>query len=123
MMIDSHRLIHLTLPLVSCRMVGTRNHEDRKEAIVWARGCIAAGGPYLLISYVPYLSVLAIWFVASQSLVLGFATGQHIEIGTTWVNDSSGRLRGKIGTETGGLRLILLEKTPSNQNFFSLMAA
>ena len=68
--------------------------EQRKEAIVWARGTVAfAGGPYLLISYVPYLSVLAIWFVASQSAwFLGFATGQDIQIGTTWVNDSSGRV-------------------------------
>jgi archaeosortase A (PGF-CTERM-specific) len=37
--------------------------------------------------------VLAIWFVASQSAwFLGFATGQEIEIGTTWVNDPSGRV-------------------------------
>lgn len=67
---------------------------QRREAIVWARGTVAfAGGPYLLISYVPYMSVLAIWFVASQSAwFLGFATGQEIEIGTTWVNDPAGRV-------------------------------
>ena len=66
----------------------------RKEAIVWARGTVAfAGGPYLLIAYVPYLSVMAIWFVASQSAwFLGFATGQDIHIGTTWVNASDGRV-------------------------------
>ena len=86
----------LTLPL-SCLAAWWEQEAtgDRKEAIVWARGTIAfAGGPYLLISYVPYLSVLAIWFVASQSAwFLGFATGQNIEIGTTWVNDPSGRVR------------------------------
>ena len=67
---------------------------DQRKALTWAQGTVAfAGGPYMLISYVPYLSVLAIWFVASQSAwFLGFATGQHIEIGTTWVNDPSGRV-------------------------------
>ena len=85
----------LTLPL-SCLAAWWEETavDQRKEAIVWARGTVAfAGGPYLLISYVPYLSVLAIWFVASQSAwFLGFATGQDIEIGTTWVNDPSGRV-------------------------------
>ena len=85
----------LTLPL-SCWAAWTEQDAagQKKEAIVWARGTVAfAGGPYLLISYVPYLSVLAIWFVASQSaLFLGFATGTKIEIGTTWVNDTSGRV-------------------------------
>ena len=85
----------LTLPL-SCWAAWTEQEAagQKKEAIVWARGTVAfAGGPYLLISYVPYLSVLAIWFVASQSaLFLGFATGTKIEIGTTWVNDTSGRV-------------------------------
>ena len=85
----------LTLPL-SCLAAWweSSSGEARKKAIVWARGTVAfAGGPYLLISYVPYLSVLAIWFVASQSAwFLGFATGNNIEIGTTWVNDSAGRV-------------------------------
>lgn len=85
----------LTLPL-SCLAAWweTSSGEARKKAIVWARGTVAfAGGPYLLISYVPYLSVLAIWFVASQSAwFLGFATGNNIEIGTTWVNDPAGRV-------------------------------
>jgi archaeosortase A (PGF-CTERM-specific) len=85
----------LTLPL-SCLAAWWEHTStgQRKEASVWARGTVAfAGGPYLLISYVPYLSVLAIWFVASQSAwFLGFATGQNIEIGTTWVNDASGRV-------------------------------
>lgn len=88
-------LAALTLPL-SCfaAYLESSASEARKEAIVWARGTVAfAGGPYLLISYVPYLSVLAIWFVASQSAwFLGFATGTDIEIGTTWVNDAAGRV-------------------------------
>ena len=85
----------LTLPLSALAAWWEQTARDqRKEAIVWARGTVAfAGGPYLLISYVPYLSILAIWFVASQSAwFLGFATGQNIEIGTTWVNDSAGRV-------------------------------
>ncbi len=85
----------LTLPLSALAAWWEQTATDqRKDAIVWARGTVAfAGGPYLLISYVPYLSVLAIWFVASQSAwFLGFATGQNIEIGTTWVNDSAGRV-------------------------------
>ena len=85
----------LTLPLSALAAWWEQTATDqRKEAIVWARGTVAfAGGPYLLISYVPYLSVLAIWFVASQSAwFLGFATGQNIEIGTTWVNDNAGRV-------------------------------
>ena len=85
----------LTLPLSALAAWWEQTATDqRKDAIVWARGTVAfAGGPYLLISYVPYLSILAIWFVASQSAwFLGFATGQNIEIGTTWVNDSAGRV-------------------------------
>ena len=85
----------LTLPL-SCWAAWWEHHAKgrRREAIVWARGTVAfAGGPYLLISYVPYLSVLAIWFVASQSaLFLGFATGTDIQLGTTWVNDPAERV-------------------------------
>lgn len=85
----------LTLPLgcLAAWWEQTANADQRK-ALTWAQGTVAfAGGPYMLISYVPYLSVLAIWFVASQSAwFLGFATGQHIEIGTTWVNDPSGRV-------------------------------
>ncbi|MED5319694.1 MAG: archaeosortase A, partial [Candidatus Thermoplasmatota archaeon] len=85
----------LTLPL-SCWAAWWEHHAKgrRREAIVWARGTVAfAGGPYLLISYVPYLSVLAIWFVASQSaLFLSFATGTDIQLGTTWVNDPAERV-------------------------------
>lgn len=85
----------LTLPLSVFAALLEQHSEGRtEEAIRWARGTVAfAGGPYLLITYVPYLSVLAIWFVASQSAwFLGFATGEDITIGTTWVNDTSGRV-------------------------------
>ena len=85
----------LTLPLSCLAAWWEQTATDgKRDAIVWARGTVAfAGGPYLLIAYVPYLSVLAIWFVASQSAwFLGFATGQKIEIGTTWVNDPNGRV-------------------------------
>lgn len=85
----------LTLPL-ACWAAWFENHAEgeQRSALVWARGTVAfAGGPYMLVTYVPYLSVLAIWFVASQSAwFLGFATRQNIEIGTTWVNDPSGRV-------------------------------
>lgn len=85
----------LTLPL-ACWAAWFENkaHDEQRNALVWARGTVAfAGGPYMLVTYVPYLSVLAIWFVASQSAwFLSFATGQRIEIGTTWVNDPSGRV-------------------------------
>ncbi len=85
----------LTLPLACWAAWWESNAEGRqKQAMVWARGTVAfAGGPYMLVTYVPYLSVLAIWFVATQSAwFLGFATGQDIHIGTTWVNDTSGRV-------------------------------
>lgn len=85
----------LTLPL-GCWAAWFENTaaEEQQKALIWARGTVAfAGGPYMLVTYVPYLSVLAIWFVASQSAwFLRFATGQEIEIGTTWVNDPSGRV-------------------------------
>jgi len=85
----------LTLPL-ACWAAWVENTaaEEQQKALIWARGTVAfAGGPYMLVTYVPYLSVLAIWFVASQSAwFLRFATGQEIEIGTTWVNDPSGRV-------------------------------
>lgn len=85
----------ITLPLC----VGVALWEDnctqrQREALDWARGTVAfAGGPYLLIAYVPYLSVFAIWFVATQSAwFLGFSGGQEIEVGTTWVNAEGGRV-------------------------------
>ena len=76
----------LTLPMACLAAWWEQTATDRKrEAVVWARGTVAfAGGPYLLISYVPYLSILAIWFVASQSAwFLGFATG-CLRLKDTW---------------------------------------
>ena len=85
----------LTLPLCVGIAIWEQNcTEPQREALDWARGTVAfAGGPYLLIAYVPYLSVLAIVFVATQSAWFpGFAGGQNIEVGTTWVNASGGRV-------------------------------
>lgn len=87
-------LCALCLPLSVGMMLWERkNDDDTKDARFWARGTVAfAGGPYLLVAYIPWLSVLAIWFVASQSaLFLQFATGTDINIGTTFVNTSSGQ--------------------------------
>lgn len=84
-----------TLPLSAGMAWWETNAEPhQRSAVTWARGTVAfAGGPYLLISYVPYLSIMAIWFVASQSAwFLGFTTGTDIQLGTTWVNDSRGRV-------------------------------
>jgi archaeosortase A (PGF-CTERM-specific) len=63
-----------------------------RDALNWARGCIAyAGGPYLLIASVPWFSVLAIWFVASQvALFLSFTGTADIQLGETYVNTESG---------------------------------
>ena len=85
----------LTLPLACwAAWLESTAHGQQLQAMIWARGTVAfAGGPYLLITYVPYLSVLAIWFVAKQSAwFLSFATGHEVELGTTWVNDASGRV-------------------------------
>lgn len=84
-----------TLPLsVGMAWWEANADEHQRSAVTWARGTVAfAGGPYLLISYVPYFSVMAIWLVASQSAwFLGFTTGTDIQLGTTWVNDASGRV-------------------------------
>jgi archaeosortase A (PGF-CTERM-specific) len=84
----------LCLPLAVGMVFWERQNDgESKSARHWARGTVAfAGGPYLLIAYIPWLSVLAIWFVASQSaLFLRFATGTDIEIGTTYVNTTSGQ--------------------------------
>ena len=85
----------LTLPL-TCYAAWLEHHAQNanRKALIWARGTVAfAGGPYMLIGYVPYLSVLAIHFVAEQSAwFLSFATGQNIHVGTTWVNDVNGRV-------------------------------
>jgi archaeosortase A (PGF-CTERM-specific) len=65
-----------------------------KKALIWSRGAMAyAGGPYLLIAHVPWLSVLAIWFVASQVALFYRLSGTgDIHLGETWVNTESGRV-------------------------------
>jgi len=84
-----------TLPLSAGMAWWEQTAVDRqRQAVTWARGTVAfAGGPYLLIAFVPYLSMAAIWLVASQSAwFLRFTTGTDIQLGTTWVNDPSGRV-------------------------------
>ncbi len=68
------------------------SNADTASALVWARGAVAyAGGPYLLIAYVPWLNVLAIWFVASQVAVFMRFTGtDDVVLGETYVSTSAG---------------------------------
>ena len=84
----------LALPLgVGLVIAEARSLTKRdRDALNWARGCIAyAGGPYLLIASVPWFSVLAIWFVASQvALFLSFTGTADIQLGETYVNTESG---------------------------------
>lgn len=63
-----------------------------KDALIWSRGAMAyAGGPYLLIAHVPWLSVLAIWFVASQVALFYRMSGTgDIHLGETFVQTESG---------------------------------
>ena len=67
--------------------------ERDRAALNWARGCVAyAGGPYLLVAHIPWLSVLAIWFVASQvAMFLSFTGTADIKLGNTYVNTDDGR--------------------------------
>ena len=66
--------------------------ERDSKALHWFRGAIAAAGlPYLMIAYIPWLNVLAIWFVAWQSAaLLKFAGGQDVTLGETVVKTSDG---------------------------------
>jgi len=84
----------LALPLgVGLVIAEARSLTKRdRDALNWARGCIAyAGGPYLLIASVPWLSILAIWFVASQvAMFLSFTGTADIQLGETYVNTESG---------------------------------
>lgn len=85
----------LALPLgVGLVIAEARSLTKRdRDALNWARGCIAyAGGPYLLVASVPWLSVLAIWFVASQvALFLSFTGTANIQLGDTYVNTETER--------------------------------
>ncbi|HII44576.1 MAG TPA: archaeosortase A, partial [Candidatus Poseidoniaceae archaeon] len=65
-----------------------------RKALDWSRGAMAyAGGPYLLIAHVPWLNVIAIWFVASQVALFYRLSGTgDIQLGETWVETSSGKI-------------------------------
>ena len=84
----------LALPMTVGLAYWESHSEDLKatKALHWARGAMAyAGGPYLLISHVPWLNVLAIWFVAWQSAaLLSFAGGSDVTLGDTYANQSDG---------------------------------
>jgi exosortase/archaeosortase family protein len=68
------------------------NTEHQEKALRWFRGAIfAAGFPYLLIAHVPWLNVLAIWFVAWQSgLFLQWSGAGEIQLGETSVQYADG---------------------------------
>ena len=84
----------LTLPmaLAMAWWEGQETSVETRKALNWARGAVAfAGGPYLLIAHMPWLNVLAIGVVASQSAwMLRFSGGQDIQLGETWVNTDAG---------------------------------
>ena len=84
----------LTLPmaLAMAWWEGQETSVETRKALNWARGAVAfAGGPYLLIAHMPWLNVLAIGVVASQSAwMLRFSGGQDIQLGETWVNTEAG---------------------------------
>lgn len=69
-----------------------KNEEKTTKALVWARGAVAyAGGPYLLIAHIPWLNVLAIWFVASQvALFMKFTGTSEVVLGETYVSTPTG---------------------------------
>jgi archaeosortase A (PGF-CTERM-specific) len=85
----------LALPIsVALVIAEARSLTERdRAALNWARGCVAyAGGPYLLVAHIPWLSVLAIWFVASQvAMFLSFTGTVDIKLGETYVNTEEGR--------------------------------
>tara|TARA_B100001250_G_C19752386_1_gene768395 strand:+ start:206 stop:1123 length:918 start_codon:yes stop_codon:yes gene_type:complete len=84
----------LALPLGIGMSIWEGRVEDgkTKDALIWSRGAMAyAGGPYLLIAHVPWLSVLAIWFVASQVALFYRISGTgDIHLGETFVQTESG---------------------------------
>jgi archaeosortase A (PGF-CTERM-specific) len=58
------------------------------ESLNWFRGaCFWAGMPYLMVEKIPWLNVLAIWFVAGQTVLFMRWTGAgDIQLGETYVN-------------------------------------
>ena len=85
----------LALPIAVALVIAeARSLTERdRAALNWARGCVAyAGGPYLLVAHIPWLSVLAIWFVATQvAMFLSFTGTVDIKLGETYVNTDEGR--------------------------------
>jgi len=85
----------LALPIAVALVIAeARSLTERdRAALNWARGCVAyAGGPYLLVAHIPWLSVLAIWFVASQvAMFLSFTGTADIKLGNTYVNTDEER--------------------------------
>ena len=85
-----------TLPMAVGMAIWEQRVEEPKTArsLIWARGAVAyAGGPYLLIAHVPWLNVLAIWFVASQAaLFLRFSGSGDVVLGETTVNTVNGEV-------------------------------
>ena len=81
--------IAVALVIAEARSLTARD----RAALNWARGCVAyAGGPYLLVAHIPWLSVLAIWFVASQvAMFLSFTGTADIKLGNTYVNTDDGK--------------------------------
>lgn len=86
----------MALPMAGGMALWEARATDEKtlSSLTWARGAVAyAGGPYLLIAHVPWLSVLAIWFVAGQAaLFLRISGGDHVVMGETWVNTAQGQV-------------------------------
>ena len=82
--------IGVALVIAEARSLTSRD----RAALNWARGCVAyAGGPYLLVAHIPWLSVLAIWFVASQvAMFLSFTGTIDIKLGETMVNTDAGQV-------------------------------
>ena len=62
------------------------------DALVWFRGMVLwAGFPYMLVDRVPWLNVLAIWFVAWQTAVfMRWSGGGDIQLGETNVSLGDG---------------------------------
>ena len=87
-------LLALPLTLGIARWEGNVGDIKARKALNWSRGAMAyAGGPYLLISHVPWLNVLAIWFVASQVALFYRISGTgDIHLGETWVETTSGKI-------------------------------
>ncbi|MEC7228511.1 MAG: archaeosortase A [Candidatus Thermoplasmatota archaeon] len=84
----------LPLTLGIARWEGSAGDIKARKALDWSRGAMAyAGGPYLLISHVPWLNVLAIWFVAWQVALFYRLSGTgDIHLGETWVETTSGKI-------------------------------